>query len=462
MLTVKNLTIQINNQTLFKDFNLSLDSKSKKKIALLGKNGSGKSCLVKSITGEFQNFSGQINVQNETISYFKQEYNFKNEQLVGEHLESLLEYDYEYYKIEQILDTLKLNEEITLKKFSELSEGQKIKIRLGEILLQEPSILILDEPTNHLDQESIDFFENFIQEFQGSILLITHNTQLLKNSVNKIYEINNQTQNIDFYDGNFDFWWTQRTHKIQSQQKDLKQLQKRRKEIQNWLKANEFHPKYRFSSYVGEQKKQLEKINEAISNIKIIKDTNLKISNKNNSKEKSKLIYQEVFKEQKIQIRKNQITQIKGPNGIGKTYLLNQIFQEFTSNKDLLKEGYKIGILEQISNFKNDTKLDKYLESNHLLEKQKMYQLIDQLDLKRLLKNKLSELSGGEKKRIKLLQLIASNPNIILLDEPTNHLDIYSQISLIEWINNNNKTVIYVSHDKNFYEYIQNDHEINL
>jgi len=462
MLTVKNLTIQINKQTLFKDFNLSLDSKSKKKIALLGKNGSGKSCLVKSITGEFQNFSGQINVQNESISYFKQEYNFKNEQLVGEHLESLLEYDYEYYKIEQILDTLKLNEEITLKTFSELSEGQKIKIRLGEILLQEPSILILDEPTNHLDQESIDFFENFIQEFQGSILLITHNTQLLKNSVNKIYEINNQTQNIDFYDGNFDFWWTQRTHKIQYQQKDLKQLQKQRKEIQNWLKANEFHPKYRFSSYVGEQKKQLEKINEAISNIKIIKDTNLKISNKNNSKEKSKLIYQEVFKEQKIQIRKNQITQIKGPNGIGKTYLLNQIFQEFTSNKDLLKEGYKIGILEQISNFKNDTKLDKYLESNHTLEKQKMYQLIDQLDLKKLLKNKLSELSGGEKKRIKLLELIASNPNIILLDEPTNHLDIYSQISLIEWINNNNKTIIYVSHDKNFYEYIQNDHEINL
>ena len=462
MLTVKNLTIQINKQTLFKDFNLSLDSKSQKKIALLGKNGSGKSCLVKSITGEFHNFSGQINVQNETISYFKQEYNFKNEQLVGEHLESLLEYDYEYYKIEQILDTLKLNEEITLKTFSELSEGQKIKIRLGEILLQEPSILILDEPTNHLDQESIDFFENFIQEFQGSILLITHNTQLLKNSVNKIYEINNQTQNIDFYDGNFDHWWTQRTHKIQSQQKDLKQLQKQRKEIQNWLKANEFHPKYRFSSYVGEQKKQLEKINKSISNIKIIKDTNLKISNKNNSKEKSKLIYQEVFKEQKIQIRKNQITQIKGPNGIGKTYLLNQIFQEFTSNKDLLKEGYKIGILEQISNFKKDSKLDKYLESNHTLEKQKMYQLIDQLDLKKLLKNKMSELSGGEKKRIKLLELIASNPNIILLDEPTNHLDIYSQISLIEWINNNNKTVIYVSHDKNFYEYIQNDHEINL
>ncbi|MBI96033.1 hypothetical protein CL656_02705 [bacterium] len=462
MLTVKNLTIQINKQTLFKDFNLSLDSKSKKKIALLGKNGSGKSCLVKSITGEFENFSGQINIQNETICYFKQEYNFSNHQLVGEYLENLLEYDYEYYKIEQILETLKLNEEITLKTFSELSEGQKIKIRLGEILLQEPSILILDEPTNHLDQESIDFYENFIQEFPGSILLITHNTQLLRNCINKIYEINNQTQNIDFYDGNFDYWWNQRTHRIQTQKKDLKQLQKQKKEIQNWLKANEFHPKYRFSSYVGAQKKQLEKLNIEISNIQIIKDTDLKISSRDNLKEKSKLLYQEIFKEQKIQIRKNQITQIKGPNGIGKTYLLNQIFQEFTSNKDLLKEGYKIGILEQISSFKEDSKLDKYLNSNHLLEKQKTYQLIDQLDLKRLLKNKLSELSGGEKKRIKLLELIASNPNIILLDEPTNHLDIYSQISLIEWINNHNKTVIYVSHDKNFYNYIQNDHEINL
>ena len=210
------------------------------------------------------------------------------------------------------------------------------------------------------------------------------------------------------------------------------------------------------------KKKQLEKLNLEISNIQIIKDTDLKISSRNNSKEKSKLLYQEIFKDQKIQIRKNQTTQIKGPNGIGKTYLLNQIFQEFTLNKDLLKEGYKIGILEQISSFKEDSKLDKYLNSNHLLEKQKTYQLIDQLDLKRLLKNKLSELSGGEKKRIKLLELIASNPNIILLDEPTNHLDIYSQISLIEWINDHNKTVIYVSHDKNFYEYIQNDQEINL
>lgn len=141
MLIINNLSVSNDKITFFKEFNLSLDSKSNKKIALLGKNGSGKSCLLKTILGEYKNYTGSISIKNEEIGYFKQISDLPKDKLIGEFLENLLEYDYEFYKIENHLEEFKLEWEILTKTFTDLSEGQTIKIRLIELLIKEPGIL---------------------------------------------------------------------------------------------------------------------------------------------------------------------------------------------------------------------------------------------------------------------------------------------------------------------------------
>ena len=275
-------------------------------------------------------------------------------------------------------------------------------------------------------------------------------------------KINNQTQSIEHYPGNFDNWWNTRTNKIANQIKSKSKLQKQAKQIKDWLKANEFHPKYRFSSLVITQKRMLEKIENEISEIKISKDTKIKVRNNIKNESKSKLLYTTQFKEQKISIRSKQTTLVTGPNGIGKSYLLNQMFNDLSHSIDLRREGIKVALLAQNSHFESDTKLQKYLNNNHNLDQQLLFTLIDQLDLKHLIQTPLSRLSGGEAKRVRLLELIAEKSNVILLDEPTNHLDIYSQIALSNYINQENKTIILVSHDKHFVSQLAIDSTIDL
>ncbi len=206
----------------------------------------------------------------------------------------------------------------------------------------------------------------------------------------------------------------------------------------------------------------LEKIENEIAEIKISKDTKIKVHAKDKNESKSKLLYKTEFKSQKISIRSKQTTQIAGPNGIGKSYLLNQIFNDLSNNYGLRREGVRVALLSQSSHFESDTKLQKYLNNNHNLDQHLLYTLIDQLDLKHLLQAPLSRLSGGEAKRVRLLELIAEKSNVILLDEPTNHLDIYSQIALQNYINQANKTIILVSHDKHFVSQLAIDSKINL
>ena len=132
----------------------------------------------------------------EKILHLKQHNNFDPEQMVGIYLENLLEHSHHFYQVDIALQEVDLDPDVIYKTFSELSEGQKLKIQIIELLLQEPDILLLDEPTNHLDEQSINWLIKFIQDFKGSMILITHKQEVLEQAANEIWEIDPSKQKV--------------------------------------------------------------------------------------------------------------------------------------------------------------------------------------------------------------------------------------------------------------------------
>ena len=201
MFIIENLSLGYDKNLLFENFNLSLDSKSGKKIALVGPNGCGKSTLLKAVLKQISPIKGKIEVQNEKILHLKQHNNFDPEQMVGIYLENLLEHSHHFYQVDIALQEVDLDPDVIYKTFSKLSEGQKLKIQIIELLLQEPDILLLDEPTNHLDEQSINWLIKFIQDFKGSMILITHKQEVLEQAANEIWEIDPSKQKVIIYHG---------------------------------------------------------------------------------------------------------------------------------------------------------------------------------------------------------------------------------------------------------------------
>jgi len=462
MLFIENLSIRNQKNILFENFNLSLDSKSQKKIALLGINGSGKSSLLKVILSKQDNFTGKIDIKNERIFYMDQHPTFPQEEMVGIYLENKIDFQHEFYQIEIALEKVNLDQDILYKVFKDLSEGQKIKIKLAEILLHDPTILLLDEPTNHLDQASIDFIGKFILDFPGSIILISHQKEILNTAINEIWEIRPSHKDIKIFKGNFDYWWDHRHKTIQKDQKDSKKIEVEITEIKKWLKANEFHPKYRFSSFVGNQKKKLAQLEKQLQQIIVQKDPSFKIQDKSLTNNKKQLIFNQEVYEKKIKLFKGQKILISGPNGSGKTTLMNKIKDELGLDQQLRKDKIKISHLNQITEIKQSIKVEKYLSKNLLVDQKVLFQKINDFQLKHLLKTNVENLSGGEKKRLELVEIFSQENDILLFDEPTNHLDIFSQIEIIDFIKESSKTIILISHDKFLLEHINFDQEIRL
>lgn len=452
MLLIENLSLGFDKNILFEDFNLSLDSKRNKKIALVGPNGCGKSTLIKSILGEITPLKGKTDLQNEKILYLKQHNNFEPEQMVGIYLENLLEYSHHFYQVDIALQEVELDPDVIYKTFSELSEGQKLKIQIIELLLQEPDILLLDEPTNHLDEKSVQWLTKFIKEFKGSMILITHKKEVLQEAINEIWEIDPAKQKIIIYHGNFDYFWEQRFINIAKEKKAYNKLDKEIKHIKAWLRANEFHPKYRFSSFVANQKKVLLKLEEEFKEITLTKDPKLSLGTHMQKDDRNSLLHTFYSPSRKdideIKIYKGHKILLEGVNGAGKTTLLKELYEDLKYCKLHPK------MLSQNEKLKGEQKLHKYLNEHIHGSDSEFYELIVSFGLKSLLKTPLHTLSGGEQKRVQIICMLNQRPNLILLDEPTNHLDLFSQLEMIKFLNDTNATIIMISHEKQLVENI--------
>ena len=483
--------------------NVSFEINNKDRIALVGRNGTGKSTIFKIITGNENYDSGELYVKKDLkIGYLEQEpdhgdksvrevINLAKQEIfeINELISSIVEkmtretdsdilmklsekYDkllneyafcggYEYEaEVSKVISGLKIPESYLDMPFTQLSGGEKTRVLLAKLLLGKPDILLLDEPTNHLDIESMEWLENYLQDYSGALFLVSHDRYFLDSVVNKIYELD--TDGIEIYDGNYtrytvekELRYLSRYKSYTSQQYTINRMEMQIKKFRALntpglnKKANEIE--HRLEKMEKLPKPILEKKKMSLNDSFVERTGNDVVSIQNLSKSYNG---RNIFKNVDLKMRYKDKIAIIGRNGCGKTTLLKIILGEEQPDYGTVKLGtkLKIGYLQQNTTFEETTAtiLDYYCDQFGISQNEARNQLAKILFTGNDVYKKIGTLSGGEKKRLQLSILMSKNPNFLILDEPTNHLDLASREILEENLENFEGNLLIVSHDRYF------------
>ncbi len=473
MLLTKNLSFESDKGTLFEDVNISLDGAAKKRVAIVGKNGCGKTTLLKLLLGKLEPYSGSVNCSHETISYLQQDTTFPDMNvLVGEYLESKLEEEWMTYKIEMVLDEVGLPNDIQLQQLKTLSGGQRVRIAFAELLLQEPTVLLMDEPTNHLDVDTIEWLVSFVKEFKGTVAFVSHDRHFINAVSNQIWEIT-AAKKIEVYGTNYDEFLVERFHRYEKALEAFEFSMREVTELEMWLRENANHPKYKFTATVGQKKKALERM-EKRTPPEPVADPRVKMKHLGAAEQGtvmtlkvqeklfgSKSLLNDVY----LKIAAGERILIRGANGTGKTTLLNIIAgedKEFAGDRRG-RDGLKIGYLHQFCNLLvKNTVLEEFGRSTNMEYNAGRGMLAQYLFPAEYVDERIEKLSFGQQRRLELAILLANKPDILLLDEPTNHLDIFLREDLERFLMAQDRAMVIISHDRYFIDKIGITREMSL
>lgn len=463
MLQITHITINIVDEDLLRDISFSLDGKTKNRIAVVGKNGCGKSSFLKTIVGEVPPTEGDITVHHERIAYLPQEPQFGSYTLVGEYLESLLEETWHAYKIDIAMQKVGLVPDYLIADIAHLSGGERVKVMLTGLLLDDPTILLMDEPTNNLDHAGIAWLEGFINAFSGSILIVSHDRSLIKNVMKEIWEIDSQSKSIHRFGVSYDQFLLERKSRYQRLLTQYDREQAVIDEIKAWLKANEMNAKYRFGALVMSQKQKLEHAikshiikpepdPEIVPYILPKSEINLILKVAINQKDFGEKV---ILKNVQFSVHRQEKVMIQGRNGAGKTTLLNMIagIDNTYDGSVIIGQRVQIAYLPQHSRLNGKQGvLETFMHDTNMPETQARATLARYLFPTNFIDNIVSKLSFGERKRLELAIILTQQPQLLILDEPTNHLDIFAREMLEEFISKQPIAMIIVSHDRYFVE----------
>ena len=484
--------------------NISFHIEEKEKTAIIGVNGAGKSTLFKIITGELSADSGEVIMpKTATLGYFSQSleidssntvYNElltvfepvmqmekqlrqmeeKMSSLEGSDLDRLMsEYSVLSHKIEEnngysyesrmrgVIKGLGFNESESTQPINELSGGQKTRVALGKILLQSPDILLLDEPTNHLDIDSISWLEDFLKNYQGAVLIISHDRYFLDKVANKVIEIENRKSKEYF--GDYSYYAQQKAkdreaqyHRYINQQKEIKHQEEVIK------KLREFNREKSIKRAESREKmlNKMERI-DAPENLPDKMRLTIKPSKESGndvlSIDSLSMAFENVplFENISFDIKKGEKVALIGPNGIGKTTLFKIILSRLAPISGSVKLGSNV-----VTGYYDQEQSDLNLNKTIFDEISDTYPDLTNTRIRNVLAafvftgddvfKTIDTLSGGEKGRVALAKIMLSNANFLILDEPTNHLDINSKEILEQALNSYEGTVLYISHDRYF------------
>lgn len=483
---------------------INFDVNENSKIAIIGKNGCGKTSLLKVFQNELDlvfdssNKDGYINRSNDfSIGYLKQ-ISLDNEDktlqetilecykdivLLEERLEMLskkMEVDTsekiieEYSKTHEIfenndgyfykkeyLSVLKkfgFDNNCLNKKIKEFSGGERTKISFIKLLLSKPDLLLLDEPTNHLDIEAIEWLEEYLKAYKKAFIVVSHDREFINKVAKNVYEIEYNT--INKYSGNYNDYLIEKETRYKSLEKRYQEQQKEIKHQQELI--DRFRYKATKAKMVQSRIKQLDKM-EIIQSPKKGDSKSFKM-NINPASESGKEVltikdlgfgYDKILSIVNLNIYKGQKIAIIGDNGTGKSTFLKTIVGEINPLAGEYKYGFNVrkGYFDQQSATKVSEKtiLEDYKDTYPYLDNQQARNdlgafLFSGSDVDK----KISVLSGGEVVRLALCKLLKQRPNFLILDEPTNHMDIYSKERIEKMLKDYKGTILFVSHDRYF------------
>ncbi|TGM55144.1 ABC transporter ATP-binding protein [Leptospira biflexa] len=496
LVSVSKLSKTIGEKKLFSNLDFSISEGEK--LAIVGINGSGKSTLLRAILGNEETDSGQIIKNNQLkISLLDQNPIFDPKETILDHIykgdnklvKTIRKYedicermsegedglDDEFTNASQEMDRLsawdyeqqiksilrELGVEKLERKMSELSGGMLKKVELAKSLIDESNLLILDEPTNHLDVKSILWLEDYLAGLDKAILLITHDRYFLDRIVTKILELDRG--NYFLYEGNYSIYLERKVEREETLQKQEDKIKQFLKQEVKWLKRQ---PKARTTK----QKARIDRANELQTREKreIQKDLELSVAAKRQGKTileihnlKKSIGDRVLINEFTYTFKAKERLGIIGPNGIGKSTLLNLMAGRLTPDSGYLKPGLntKVGYFDQTSaELPLDRNVLEYIKdvAGEMIETESGEKISAAKMLERFLFDgklqytPIAKLSGGERRRLYLVQILMTGPNFLILDEPTNDLDIQTLSVLESFLDEFPGTVVIVSHDRYF------------
>ena len=484
LFSLRDVEIKFGKKIIFQDLNLNLHKGDM--IALVGKNGVGKTTLMKTIYGDQDLDAGELwNFPNLKVGYFNQKFEKLNNTSVEENLSDLTN-DKNQHFVDIFCNKLNLDKSA---KMDDLSGGQKRKVFLIRSLMKESDVLLLDEPTNHLDLQCIEWLESYLRNLNKTIICVSHDRTFLSNFTNKVFWIDRGKLRVSpsgFKD--FDKWSEELLDQELRELKNRKQfvnieLEWANKGVKARVKRNE-----RRLKRAKDLKQQLEK--DEASYRSAIKSLRPQVSKKSTDQSKFIAELQDVFvkysnqsefvfKNLTIKISKNDRIGLLGNNGSGKSTFLKTILNEIqiSKGKIKLKKNLEFSYFDQMRNDLNGRKSIKdilvpsggdYLKvqgnDRHVCSYVKDFQF----DPKNV-NHTIQTLSGGEQNRLLLAKVLANPKTGLILDEPTNDLDLETLDLLTEMLSNYNGTLLIVSHDRDFLDqtvnkilYFKDDGDVEL
>ncbi|MGX4724647.1 ABC-F family ATP-binding cassette domain-containing protein [Streptococcus oralis] len=487
-------------EVLFDNINLQVDERDR--IALVGKNGAGKSTLLKILVGEEEPTSGEINKKKDvSLSYLAQDSRFESENTIydemlhvfddlrrtekqlrqmelemgeksGEDLDKLMaDYDrlsenfrqaggftYEA-DIRAILNGFKFDESMWQMKIAELSGGQNTRLALAKMLLEKPNLLVLDEPTNHLDIETIAWLENYLVNYSGALIIVSHDRYFLDKVATVTLDLTKHS--LDRYVGNYSRFVELKEQKLATEAKNYEKQQKEIAALEDFVNRNLVRAST--TKRAQSRRKQLEKIERLDKPEAGKKSANMTFQSEKTSGnvvltvENAAIGYDgEILSEPiNLDLRKMNAVAIVGPNGIGKSTFIKSIVDQipFIKGEKRFGANVEVGYYDQTQS--------KLTPSNTVLDELwNDFKLTPEVEIRNRLgaflfsgddvKKSVGMLSGGERARLLLAKLSMENNNFLILDEPTNHLDIDSKEVLENALIDFDGTLLFVSHDRYF------------
>lgn len=505
-----NLYLTLGTEVIYEDASFQFNNLDK--VGIVGVNGAGKTTLFKVLLGQLELDSGNISLGKGRVGFLPQEVKFENpnitvfdyllearpiekinkrlEQIytdlatqedenkqkellkemakLQEELESLDCYNAENILL-KIIEDMQIDDNLLSSKLCELSGGQKSKVAFAGILYGNPDFLLLDEPTNHLDASTKDFITNYLKNYKGTILVISHDIDFLNKIINKVMYINKINHKIKMYDGNYTKFKKKLLEEKQLKESRIEQQEKEIKKLEEFIfKANQASRTNHNLKRMGKDReaklekkkaelelrdKEYKKLNINIEPIRQGSKVPLKVEDLTFHYDKKPNLYEKLS----FNLTDGEKFLIVGENGVGKSTLLKLIMGKLKPNKGSITFGTKTDIgyyAQELELLEDDKTIFDNVQNAYFNDLQLRSLLGNFLFFDQQVFKKIKILSPGEKARVSLCKLLLQKANLLILDEPTNHLDPETQAIIGENFGKFSGTILLVSHNPSFVEQI--------